>query len=68
VTIFLFMATAAIHHRRARGGYVIFVFHQSMTILAGSLFSVDGGIKFIDGDLKRTFATADLVAVDAILG
>jgi hypothetical protein len=68
VTIFLFMAAAAILRTGARGGFVVFVFHQSMTILAGSLFSVDGGIKFIDGDLKRTFATAYLVAVDAILG
>ena len=67
VTIFLFMAAAAIHHTGARGGMVVIVFHQRMTIPAGSLLCVDGGIKFIDGDLKRTFAAACLVAVDAIL-
>jgi len=38
-----------------------------VTIPAGGLFSVNGSIKFNDGDLKRTFAAADLVAIDAIL-
>ena len=64
------MAAAAIHRTGARRGLMIIVFNQGVAIPAGGFFffSVDGGIKFIDGDLKRTFATAYLVAVDALLG
>jgi hypothetical protein len=69
--IFLLMAAAAIHHTGARGGFVAFILHHCMTLLAGGLFfffSVDRGVKFIDGDMKFAFGTAYLVAIDAVLG
>ena len=70
VAIFLFMAAAAIHRTGARRGLMIIIFNQGVAIPADGLFffSVDGGVKFIDRDLKFTFGTADLVAIDAVLG
>ena len=69
VAIFLFMAAAAIHRPGARRGLMCIVFNQAVAILAGSLFfSVDGGVIFIDRDLKLTLVTAGLVATDAVLG
>jgi len=69
VAIFLFMAAAAIHRTGARRGLMIIIFNQGVAIPAdGLFFSVDRGVKFIDRDLKFTFVTADLVAIDAVLG
>jgi hypothetical protein len=65
--IFLLMAVAAIHRTRAQVGFMAFIFHQSMTLLTGGLFSVNRGFKFIDGDLKLTFGATCLVAIDAFL-
>jgi hypothetical protein len=65
--IFLLMAAAAIHRTRVQVGFVAFIFHQSMTLLTAGLFSVNRGFKFIDGDLKFTFGTTGLVAIDALL-
>jgi hypothetical protein len=39
-----------------------------MTLLTGGLFCVKRGFKFIDGDLKFTFAATCPVAIDAFLG
>ena len=66
--IFLLMAAAAIHRTGAQVGFVAFIFHQSMTLLTGGLFSVNRGFKFIDGDLKFTLGTTCPVAIYAFLG
>jgi hypothetical protein len=66
--ISLLMAVAAIRSTGAQVGLVAFIFHQSMTLLTGGLFFVNRGFKFIDGDLKFSFGTTCLVAIDAFLG
>ena len=67
MTIFLFVTAAAIHRTRSRRGLVGFVFHQSVTILAAGFFGVDGGIKFVDGDVYAAFLAAFPVTLDTVL-
>jgi hypothetical protein len=70
VTIFLFMAAAAIHRTGARRGLMIIIFNQCVAILAGGLFfffSVDRSVKFINGDMQPAFLAPCSVTFDTVL-